>query len=256
MEILVCVKRVPVPGVRFVLTEDEREIVTRNLGFTISPHEECAVEAAVQLVEQHGGSSTVLTMGEPAAVEQLRFAISMGVNEAILIETDGGECDAAATTAAIVEAVRAEQSAGVPFDALLFGNESADAGNYQVGLGVAHALNLPCVVGIKALDVQADGSVVAKREIAEGWEVYELALPAVFTVKEGVNLPRYPLLRGRLAAKKKEIKTYPAQGPGEAGLEMMAFKNPQETASQVEVLGEGPGAAPRVAALLQEMGVL
>jgi electron transfer flavoprotein beta subunit len=180
----------------------------------------------------------------------------MGVNEAILIESDGGECDAATTAAAIVDTIRAEESAVVPFDVLLFGNESADSGNYQVGLRVAHALNLPCVAGIKALDIQSDGSVVAKREIAEGWEVYDLALPAVFTVKEGVNLPRYPLLRGRLAAKRKEIKTYSAPDPGEAGLEMMAFKNLPEATSQVQVLGEGPGAAPRVAALLQEMGVL
>lgn len=214
------------------------------------------MEAAVQLVEQHGGISTVLTMGEAAAVDQLRFAISMGVNEAILIESDGGERDAAAIAAAIVEVIRAEQSAGVPFDVLLFGNESADAGNYQVGLRVAYALNLPCVTGVKALDIQADGSAVAKTEITVGWEVYKLALPAVFTVKEGVNLPRYPLLRGRLAAKRKEIKTYPSPDPGEAGMEMVAFKNPPETASQVRVVGEGPEAAPKVVTLLQEMGLL
>jgi len=239
-----------------MLTEDEREIITRNLGFTISPHEECAVEAAVQLVEQRGGRSTVLTMGESVAVEQLRFAISMGVNEAILIESDGVERDATAIAEAIVDTIRAEQSAGMQFDVLLFGNESADAGNYQVGVRVAYALNLPCVTGIKALDIQANGSAVAKREIAEGWEVYELALPAVFTVKEGINLPRYPLLRGRLAAKRKEIKTYPAIDRGEAGLEMMVFKTPPEIASQVQVVGEGPGAAQKVATLMQEMGVL
>ncbi len=256
MEILVCVKRIPVPGVKFMLTEDEREIVTRNLGFTISPHEECAVEAAVQLVEQHGGSSIVLTMGEAAAVDQLRFAISMGVNEAILIESDGGERDAAAVAEALVDTIRSEQSAGVSFDVLLFGNESADAGNYQVGLRVAHALNLPCVTGIKALDIQSNSIAVAKREIAEGWEVYELPLPAVFTVKEGINLPRYPLLRGRLAAKRKEIKTYPAPDPGEVGLEIMALKTPPETASMVQVVGEGPSAAPKVAILLQEMGIM
>lgn len=238
-----------------MLTEDEREIVTRNLGFTISPHEECAVEAAVQLVEQRGGRSTVLTMGESVAGDQLRFAISMGVDDAILIESDG-ERDATAIAEAIVETIRAEQAAGVQFDVLLFGNESADAGNYQVGVRVAYGLNLPCVTGIKALDVQANGNAVAKREIAEGWEVYELALPAVFTVKEGINLPRYPLLRGRLAAKRKKIKTYRALDPGAAGLEMMAFKTPPEVASRVQVVGEGPGAAPKVAKLMQEIGVL
>ncbi|MDP6792882.1 MAG: hypothetical protein QF660_02385 [Anaerolineales bacterium] len=255
MEILVCVKRIPVPGARFMLTEDGREIVTRNLGFTISPHEECAVEAAVQMVEQRGGRSTVLTMGEEVAGDQLRFAISMGVNEAILIESDG-ERDATAIAEAIVDTIRAEQAAGVQFDVLLFGNESADAGNYQVGVRVAYGLNLPCVTGVKALDIQANGTAVAKREIAEGWEVYELALPAVFTVKEGINLPRYPLLRGRLAAKRKEIKTYPALDSGEAGLEMVVFKTPPEVASQVQVVGKGPGAAQKVAKLMQEIGVL
>lgn len=256
MEILVCVKRVPIPGTRFVLSEDERHIVTRNLGFAISPHEECAVEAAVQLVEQHGGSSTVLTMGVGEAIDQLRFAISMGVNEAILIQSDGRECDSAVTSRAIVDVICAEQATGPPFDLLLFGNESADAGNYQVGLRVAYALNLPCVTGIKALDIQSDGTAVVKREIGEGWEVYKQALPAVFTVKEGLNLPRYPLLRGRLAAKRKEIKMYQAADTGDDGLEMIAFMNPPEIANKVHMLGEGASAAPKVAALLQEIGVL
>jgi electron transfer flavoprotein beta subunit len=194
-------------------------------------------------------------MGEEVAGDQLRFAISMGVNEAILIESDG-ERDATAIAEAIVDTIRAEQAAGVQFDVLLFGNESADAGNYQVGVRVAYGLNLPCVTGVKALDIQANGTAVAKREIAEGWEVYELALPAVFTVKEGINLPRYPLLRGRLAAKRKEIKTYPALDSGEAGLEMVVFKTPPEVASQVQVVGKGPGAAQKVAKLMQEIGVL
>ena len=239
-----------------MLTEDAREIITRNLGFAISPHEECAVEAAVQLVEQHGGDSTVLTMGQSAAVDQLRFAISMGIDEAILIETDGVDRDAAATSAAIVDTINAEQSGNTPFDVLLFGNESADAGNYQVGLRVAHALNLPCVSGIKALQICADGTAVAKREVPDGWEVYEVVLPAVFTVKEGINLPRYPLLRGRLAAKKKEIKIYPAPERTDAGLEVLGFKNPPESANQVQILGEGPSAAPAMAALLQKIGVV
>ena len=125
---------------------------------------------------------------------------------------------------------------------------------------MARGINKAIIVGNLGRDPEvrytANGSAVAKREIAEGWEVYELALPAVFTVKEGINLPRYPLLRGRLAAKRKEIKTYPAIDRGEVGLEMMVFKTPPEIASQVQVVGEGPGAAQKVATLMQEMGVL
>ena len=78
MEILVCVKRVPAAGGRIVLTDDDLDLDTRFLGFTISPHEECAVEEAVRLTETHGGSSTVLTLGPPEAEEQLRSALSMG----------------------------------------------------------------------------------------------------------------------------------------------------------------------------------
>ena len=78
MHILVCVKRVPATGGRIVLTADGQEIDTRYLGFTVSPHEECAVEEAVRIVEAQGGSSTVLTLGPAAAEEQLRDAMAVG----------------------------------------------------------------------------------------------------------------------------------------------------------------------------------
>src|ERR1700682_4989817 len=104
MNVLVCVKRVPATAGQITLTPDGQEIDARYLGFTISPHEECAVEEAVRLVEKHGGSSTVLTLGREAATDQLRDAMALGVDRAILLETDGREWDATATAAAIVEA--------------------------------------------------------------------------------------------------------------------------------------------------------
>ncbi|HXF99018.1 MAG TPA: hypothetical protein VNJ46_10445, partial [Gaiellaceae bacterium] len=156
MRLLVAVKRVPLTGGRIVLTPDAQAIATQHLGFTISPHEECAVEEAVRLVERHGGESVVLTLGPPEAEEQLRDAMALGIDRAIHLVTDGEEWDGQATAAAIAEAVRAEEAASDPFDLLLFGNESADAGGYQVGVRVAHALGLPCVTGLKALEA-ADG---------------------------------------------------------------------------------------------------
>ncbi|HEX7473617.1 MAG TPA: hypothetical protein VF323_11085, partial [Candidatus Limnocylindrales bacterium] len=117
MNVLVCVKRVPVTGGRIVLTDDSRAIDARFLGFTISPHEECGVEEAVRLVETHGGSSAVLTLGPDAATEQLRDALAVGVQRAILLEVgDSEDWDAVATAAAIVDAVRAQEAAGTPFD--------------------------------------------------------------------------------------------------------------------------------------------
>src|SRR5204863_7521681 len=106
MNILVCVKRVPLPGGKIVLTEDARAIQTRHLGFTISPHEECGAEEAVRLIEQHGGSSTVLTLGPPEAEEQLRAMMAIGIDSAIHLISDGHEWDPQATTQAIVSAIK------------------------------------------------------------------------------------------------------------------------------------------------------
>jgi electron transfer flavoprotein beta subunit len=254
VEVLVCVKRVPATGGRIVLTADEQQIDTKYLGFTVSPHEECAVEEAVRIVEAHGGSSTVLTLGPAAAEEQLRDAMAVGVDRAILLETDGREWSPIATAEAIVDAVRAREATGVGFDLLLFGNEAADTGDFQVGIRVAVALDLPCISGIKALEVR-DGTAVARREADGGWEVFEFPLPAVVTVKEGLNLPRYPSVPGRLRARKKEVERRAPEWRL-AGPEKVRLRLPEEQGSAVEILGTGPAAAPRVVEVLRQLGVL
>src|SRR6266853_3169422 len=120
MNILSCVKRVPATGGRIVLTADGSDIDVRYLGFTISPHEECAVEEAVRMIEAHGGSTTVLTLGPEAAADQLRDAMALGIERALLLETDGREWDPVATASAIVEAIEAERAAGRSYDCVLF----------------------------------------------------------------------------------------------------------------------------------------
>ena len=255
MHILVCVKRVPATGGRIVLIADGSDIDTRYLGFTISPHEECAVEEAVRIVEAQGGSSVVLTLGPAEAEEQLRDAMAIGVDRAILLETDGRDWDPIATSTAIVEAIRAQEAAGGRFDLILFGNESADSGGFQVGIRTAHVLGRPCVTGIKAL-VPGSGSIVARREApGGGWESFELALPAVVTVKEGINLPRYPSVPGRLRARKKEVeRSSPAWAAG--GLEKIVLRLPHEEVTAAQVIGRGPEAAPAIVDLLVRIGVV
>jgi electron transfer flavoprotein beta subunit len=255
VNILVCVKRVPATGGTIVLTADQQAIDTRYLGFTISPHEECAVEEAVRLVEASGGTVTVLTLGPPEAEEQLRDAMAIGAERAILLETDGSDWDPVATASAIVDAIRADEAAGTSFDLLLFGNEAADTGDYQVPVRVAADLDLPCVNGIKALEIR-DAIASARREAAGGgWEVYDLPLPAVIAVKEGINLPRYPSVPGRLRARRKEIaRVAPERRAG--GLSKLRLRLPEERGTTAEVLGAGPEAAPAVVELLGRIGVL
>jgi electron transfer flavoprotein beta subunit len=255
VEILVCVKRVPATGGRITLTPDGQEIDTRYLGFTISPHEECGVEEAVRIVEAQGGSTAVLTLGPIAAEEQLRDAMAVGIDRAILLETDGREFDPVATASAIVEAVRAQEASHAPFDLLIVGTEAADTGGFQVGIRVAVGLGRPIVSGIKSLTVR-DGMVVARREApGGGWETCEVPLPAVVSVKEGLNLPRYPSVPGRLRAKRKEIErltpAWSRTGPVKLGLRV-----PEAEGAPVEILGRGPEAAPAVVDLLERIGVL
>jgi electron transfer flavoprotein beta subunit len=101
MEILVCVKRVPMVGGKVVVTPDGQDVDTRMSGFTVSPHEECAVEEAVQLTERLGGTVSVLTLGPPEAADQLRDMLSLGAGHGVLLETDGREWGPIATAAAI-----------------------------------------------------------------------------------------------------------------------------------------------------------
>jgi electron transfer flavoprotein beta subunit len=257
METLACVKRVPDTGASIPLTDDERGIDTSTLGFTVSPHEECAVEEAVQQVEAHGGATTVLTLGPEVATEQLQTAVAREADEAVLLETDGSEWHPAATAKAIAAAVRAKSEDGADFDLLLFGNEAADTEDHQVAVRVAHELDLPYVTAIKELDVE-NGTAVARREVSGGSEVYELDLPAVVAVKEGINSPRYPSMRSRMQAKKQPIERIePERSDGDGGgLEAIRLEAPAAGGGEAEILGEGPAAAPRVVDVLDDMGVL
>ena len=258
MNVLVCVKRVPVTGGRINLTDDGRSIDARYLGFTISPHEECAVEEAVRIVEAHGGSSAVLTLGPDAAGEQLRDALAVGIERAILLEVaEGDEWDAVATAAAIVDAVRAQEAAGAPFDLILVGTEAADTGDYQVGIRVAVALDRPVVSGVKHIAIE-NGRLTARREATGGgWEVYEVPLPAVVSVREGLNLPRYPSVPGRLRAKRQPIeRIVPSRATATGSLAMERLRLPVEQERSAEILGHGPEAAPRVVEILRRLGAV
>ena len=237
-----------------MLTDDSRAIDTRHLGFTMSPHEECGVEEAVRIIEANGGDSVVLTLGPAEAVEQLRDGMALGIDRAIHLQTDGQEWDGEATAGALTEAIKAEEAASGRFDLIFFGNESADSGGFQVGARVAHTLGRPLVTGLKRVVVDG-GSVRCEQEVEGGRDVYVVPLPAVLTVKEGLNLPRYPSVPGRLRAKSKPVAVSTPARP-EPRLEMVRLVVPAGQGRRAEVLGTGAAAAPAVVEVLRKAGVL
>ena len=260
MRILVCVKRVPAVGSRINVTDDGQQVDTAHLGFTTSPHEECAVEEAAQIAERLDGDENavaVLTLGPADATEQLRYAASVGGTELALVVAEGGlDWDPQRTAVAITDAVRELEAAGGEFDLILFGNESADGGNFQVGTRVAYSLSRPMVNGIKGIDV-AGNKVVARRETDAGYEVYELETPCALGVKEGINLPRYPTMKGRLASRKAKIAELDSAEQATAGGQArLRLHRPPERASTTIMLGDSAAAAPAVVDLLDELGVL
>ena len=268
MEILVCVKRVPMVGGRIVLTADG-DVDTRMSGFTISPHEECAVEEAVRLTERLGGTASVLTLGPPAAADQLREALALGAKRAVLLQTDGREWGPVATAGAIVAEVRRRAAEAGGYDLVLCGNEAADTGDYQVAIRVAHALGWPCITAIKTLEISPAGTAGATQPSAGGagltaragreyrgvQESFEFPLPAVVAVKEGINLPRYPSLPGRLRAKRAEIETSEPEWSADR-LRRQALRVPETQRKQATVLGTGADAVPALVRVMEEWGVL
>jgi electron transfer flavoprotein beta subunit len=244
---------VPAPGARIVLTENAQAIDTKLLSFAISPHEECAVEEGVQLAEEHGGTVTVLTLGPPEAEEQLRTSLAIGANAGVLVPTDDTDWDPISTAEAITSAIGELENEG-SFDLILFGNESADSGGYQVGVRVAHALGRPTVSGIKGIDV-ADGAFSLRRDTPSGSEIYQVPAPAVVAVKEGINLPRYPTLKGRLNAKKAEVLSLQREKVG-SGQQMVRLVSPPQEVSETVLLGSNVEAVGAVVDLLEELQVL
>ena len=254
MKVLVCIKSVPAVAGRITLTPDGRAIDTKHLGFAIGPHEECAVEQAVRLIEADGGEAVVVTLGPASALEQLRDALALGMTRAIHLVTDGQEWDPESTTEALLAAIRADEAESGVFDLILLGNEAGDSADYQVAVRVGRALGRPTITALKGLSV-AGGVARCEQEVEGGRDVYELTLPAVAAVLEGINLPRFPSVPGRLRAKTKPVVTSEPARPAQR-LEMRRLIVPPGAAKQAQVLGHGPEAAPAVVGVLQGLGIL
>lgn len=253
VRVLVCVKRVPDFSGEVLLSEDAQSADARFVGFTLSNHDACAVELAVQLATASEGGATALSVGDPDATEQLRSALGVGCTSATLVEADPVTLGPADVAHEIAETVWAHTAAGTAYDLVLLGNDAADSGDFQVGIRLAHELGWPVVTGVKTVAV-TDRTARLQADGPEGRETYEVALPAVVTVLEGGVEPRYPTITGRMKAKKVPIEERQLSRAPE-GSHRVRLLLPPATPATAEVIGEGPEAASAVVDLLQRLGV-
>ena len=222
MKIAVCIKRVPEMDVRFKIAPSGTGVDETGLKWDMSDFDGYAVEAALQITEKLG-------TGEVA--------------RAVHLKADPVPFD----NFAIAKALAGELQGG-GYDLILFGKMSIDSSNGAVGPIAAELLNLPCVSAASKLDVAA-GKGTARRELEGAAELLEFSLPAVVTIDEGVARPRYPSLKGIMAAKKKPLDVKPAQlGDVRMTISTMALP-PERPAGRI--LGEGVAAVPELVRLLQ-----
>jgi electron transfer flavoprotein beta subunit len=252
--VLVCVKRVPETSGQVMLSEDAMSVDARHVGYTLSAHDECAVETAIAVAKATDGEATVLSLGSQDAVEQLRDALAVGCTSAVLIEAEGDRFGPADVAAAIADVVRAREARGDPVDLVLTGNDAADTGDFQVAVRLAYLLGRPVLTGISTASV-VDGAVVARGDGPDGVEVFNVPLPAVVAIQEGGIAPRYPSIPGRMKAKRTPIETV-TPGVDPIGAGRVGLKLPPAQPSAVEILGEGADAAPAVVDLLVRIGVI
>jgi electron transfer flavoprotein beta subunit len=254
-DVLVCIKRVPDLGGEIRLTADSMSVDDSSLGHTVSPHEDCAVELAIQTAKDTGGEATVLTLGTSDAVEQLRTALALGCTGAVLVEADPVSYGPADVAAAIADVVRQHEAAGTTYDLVLLGNDASDTGDFQVGIRLSYLLDRPVVTGVSTLSVEGDTVTARGGSPDGGTEIFEVPLPAVLTVMEGGVEPRYPSIPGRMKAKKITIDQV-TPSLETVGSGRIRLKLPEAQPNEVSILGEGPEAAAAVVDVIEKLGVL
>jgi electron transfer flavoprotein beta subunit len=245
MKIAVCVKRVPDTETRIKVGADGASIDEAGVKFILNPFDEFAVEEALQRREKAGaGEVVIVTLGSDAAAETIRTALAMGADRGVLLKAERIPPDGLA----IAQALAAELRGG-GYDLILFGKVAVDDYNHQVGTMTAELLGLPCVTAAVKLEI-ADGSVTAEREVEGGLVVVGCALPAVITCDKGLNTPRYPALKGIMAAKKKPIETRAAAlGPVRMSVKSLGLPPDRK---EGRIVGEGPDAVSELVRLLRQ----
>ena len=202
LNIVVCIKQVP-DTTDVKIDPKTNTLIREGVESIMNPFDRYAVEEALRIKEQHEGKITVLTMGPPQAESILREAISMGVDEGVLLSDRAfAGSDTWATSYTLANGIKVLGK----FDIILCGKQAADGDTAQVGPGIAVHLNIPQLTYVKKIEKIEDGKVTVERLIEEGYEVIEASLPCLMTVVKEINEPRIPSLKGMMKSKKAEIK--------------------------------------------------
>ena len=209
MNIIVCIKQVP-DTAEIRINPETNTLMREGVPSIINPFDIHALEAAVQIKEKTGAKVIVLTMGPPQAEASLREAISLGADEAVLLSDRlFAGSDTWATSYTLAKAIE-KMDAGIVF----CGKQAIDGDTAQVGPETAEFLNIPHISYIKKIEDITDSSIKVQRLMDEGYDVVESPLPVLLTVVRELNDPRMPSLKGKMAARKAEIKTMNAADIG------------------------------------------
>lgn len=244
MKIVVCIKRVPDTEARIRIAGDGKSIDPAGVKFVISPYDEFALETALRLKDAAGdGEVIAISVGESSSTEQLRSALAMGADRAVLLKGEP-TLDGMATARALAAEVKE-----VGPELVLLGMKAVDDDQQQVAPMLAELLDMPCVTVASKIEMDG-GAAVAHREAEGGVEVVEAATPAVISITKGEYEPRYPSLKGIMAAKKKPLEEKDAQ-LGESRIELRALTPPPERPAG-RIVGEGVDAVPELVRALRE----
>jgi electron transfer flavoprotein beta subunit len=244
LNIVVCIKRTPDTETRIRIAENGASVDPSGVKFIISPYDEFAVEAALQVKEARGaGEVILLSLGGSETQETLRQGLAMGADRAVLLKGDPG-MDGLAAAKALAAELR-----GMDASLILFGMKGADMDQQQVGPMTATLLDLPCATAVSVFDV-GEGALTCHREVEGGSEVLEMGLPAVLTITKGKYEPRYASLKGIMAAKRKPLEEKAAEGV-EPRLVVKKLSYPPERPAG-RVVGQGAEAAGELVRLLRE----
>ena len=204
MNIVVCIKQVP-DTTDVKIDPKTNTLIRQGVASILNPFDTYAIEEAVQIKEKLGGKVTAITMGPPQAEAVLREAISVGCDEGILVsDTAFAGADTLATSYTLSQAIKKIGDA----DLILCGKQAVDGDTAQVGPGIAVYLDLPQIIFVKKIQEISKEKVVAERMTETGFDIVESSVPVLISVVKDINQPRLPSLRGKMTAKKAEIKTW------------------------------------------------